>query len=78
MAARLVSGAPRRFSGEFIGLRQATGQYGIPYSTLRSYVSDGRLPAFKTPNRKVWIRPADVAALFIPIDPKEVSHECQH
>ena len=73
MAARLVTGAPRRFSGEFIGLREATAQYGIPYSTLRGYVSTGRLRAFKTPNRKVWIRPADVAALFIPVEPSEVS-----
>jgi predicted site-specific integrase-resolvase len=73
MAARLVSGPPRRFSGEFIPLRKAPAEYGIPYSTLRSYISDGRLPAFKLPNRKVFIRPADVAALFIPVEPKEIS-----
>jgi predicted site-specific integrase-resolvase len=54
-------------------LREATAQFGIPYSTLRAYVSSGKLAGFKTPNRKVWIRPADVAALFIPIDPQEVS-----
>jgi hypothetical protein len=56
--------------GEYIGLKQAKAQFGLPESTMRAYVADGRLPAYRTPSGRLWLRPQDVRALFTPVTPK--------
>lgn len=56
--------------GEFIGLNEVMRRWpGLAYSSLRAYIRSGRLPAFRTPSGKLWVRPTDVAALFTPVQP---------
>jgi hypothetical protein len=56
-------------TGEYEGLRTASARSGIPQSTLRHYVASGRVPAYRTPSRRLWFRPADIDALFTPVVP---------
>ncbi len=57
---------------ERLGLRAAADYSGLPYSTLRAYISDGSLPAMKTRNGRVWVKRTALEALFVPI---EVKHQ---
>jgi hypothetical protein len=56
--------------GEYVGLKAASARFGIPASTLRAYVADGRVPAYRTPSGRLWFRPVDINALFQPVTPK--------
>ena len=56
-APQIVIGPPT--SGEYIGLYAAVERYGLAYSSLRAWVRSGRLPAYRTPNGRVWLRPED-------------------
>jgi hypothetical protein len=56
---------------EFIGLLAAVERYGLPYSSLRAWVKSGLIPSWTTPNRRLWIRPADIEQkLFRRVEPK--------
>jgi hypothetical protein len=62
--------------GEYIGLRAVMDRWpGLAYSSLRAYIKSGQLPAFRTPSGKLWVRPADVEALFRPVEPKPQPHQ---
>jgi predicted site-specific integrase-resolvase len=50
---------------ERLGLRAAVEYSGLAYSTLRQYISDGYLPALRTPNGKLWVDRTDLDALFV-------------
>ena len=52
---------------QFIDLRTASQTTGIPYSTLRQWISEGSLPAYKVANARVRIYVEDLQALFVRI-----------
>jgi excisionase family DNA binding protein len=49
---------------ESVDLRTASGRTGIAYSTLRQWVTEGRLAAYKLPNGRIRVRVDDLNALF--------------
>jgi excisionase family DNA binding protein len=53
-------------SGEYLGLNAACRRYGLAYSTTRAKIASGELPAYRF-GRRVFLRPADIEALFQPI-----------
>lgn len=61
--------------GEYVGLREATQRFGIPYSTLRAYIASGRLKARRTPNNRIWLAITDIEALYTPIAPKRTQQQ---
>lgn len=62
--------------GEFIALLAAVERYNVPYSSLRAWVKSGLIPSWTTPNRRVWVRPADIEhKLFRPVEPKPQPQE---
>lgn len=70
-AVQIAVGKPENHGGAFIGLHAAMERWpGFAYSSLRAYIKSGRLPAFRTPSGKLWVRPADVEASFRPVEPK--------
>ena len=71
---RVVGPAPN--GGEYIGLLAAVQRYGIPYSSLRAWVRAGIIPSWRTPNRRIWLRPSDIEQkLFQPNDPPTTGDE---
>ena len=51
-----------------ITIQRASKTYDIAYSTLRQWIREGRLPAYKLANgRQVRVRIEDLEALFIPV-----------
>jgi excisionase family DNA binding protein len=52
---------------ESIDLKSASKITKIPYSTLRQWISEGRLPAYKVGGHLVRVYVADLEALFVPI-----------
>jgi predicted site-specific integrase-resolvase len=57
---------------ERLGLRAAADYTKLPPSTLRLYVSTGKLPATKTPNGRLWFEREALERLFEPV---EVKHQ---
>ena len=53
--------------GESVSIKQASEIKGIPQRTLRNWISQGALPAYKVNGFLVRIRVADLDALFVPI-----------
>lgn len=49
-------------STEFIGLREACARYPLAYSSIRNWIHSGLLPAWRTPNGRTWVKPADIEA----------------
>lgn len=47
----------------FLRLGEAARQLGVSVDTVRRYIEDGRLPAFRTPGGQTQVRAEDVAAL---------------
>lgn len=58
-------------SQNFLALSEAVNDGYAAYSTLRQYIREGELPAFKLGGR-VKIRRDDLDALLIPIEPTSV------
>lgn len=54
-------------SPTFMTLQEAAASGIAAYSTLRSYVADGRLPAVRIAG-KIRVRPEDLAVLATPIN----------
>lgn len=53
---------------EYVDLRTVERRTKIPYSTLRQWIYEGRLPAFKTANgHNVRVLVSDVRDLFTPV-----------
>jgi len=50
-----------------LSLSAAEAYTQIPASTLRSYVSSGRLKAARSPNNRLWFSVEDLDALFTPV-----------
>ncbi len=48
---------------QLIDLQTVVERTGLGYSTIRAYVSSGRLPAYRI-GRRLRVAPADVEALF--------------
>lgn len=47
----------------FLRLGEAARQLGVSVDTLRRYIDDGRVPAFRTPGGQLQVRAEDVSAL---------------
>ncbi len=58
-------------AGDYVGLRAASKLSGIPESTLRSYARSGQIRAYRTPSRRLWFKPSDLAGLFAPVVPNQ-------
>lgn len=57
-------GAPPK--QKMIRLRQIEPTYGVPYSTIRQWIYEGRLPAYRPKGgRQVFVRVEDLEALFV-------------
>jgi excisionase family DNA binding protein len=50
-----------------VTLAEAASRYGVSTRTLRRWVADGRLPAWRVGPRLIRVAPADVAALARPV-----------
>lgn len=46
--------------GEYIGLTAVVEQYPFAYSSLRAWVKAGLVPAYRTPNGRVFLRRSDI------------------
>jgi excisionase family DNA binding protein len=56
---------------ESVGLKNASRRTDIPYGTLRQYVSDGVLPAYRVgTGHRLYVFVEDIERLFVPIEPK--------
>ncbi|WP_082968402.1 helix-turn-helix domain-containing protein [Mycobacterium scrofulaceum] len=50
-----------------IPLQDVRGRYGIPYSTVRQWIREGRLKGYRVAGgRQVYIRTDELEALFVP------------
>lgn len=47
----------------FLRLGEAARQLGVSVDTIRRYIDDGRVPAFRTPGGQLQVRAEDVSAL---------------
>lgn len=55
-----------------IPLKQVPDTYGIPYSTARQWIREGRLKGYKVPGgRQVYVRVEDIEAIFVQIGGEE-------
>jgi excisionase family DNA binding protein len=48
---------------KMVDLRTIERDLGIPYSTLRQWIGEGKLPAFKVGPKAVRVRVSDLEAL---------------
>jgi excisionase family DNA binding protein len=53
---------------QYLDLKTVSARTKVPYSTLRQWVSEGKLPAYHI-RHHVRVRVADVEALIVPIAP---------
>ena len=53
-----------------VDLRAVTARTGIADRTLRDWIADGRLPAFRLPGGQIRVSVEDVRALFVKVTPK--------
>ncbi len=52
---------------KMVDLRTIERDLGIPYSTLRQWVAEGKLRAFKVGPKAVRVRVSDLEALITPV-----------
>jgi excisionase family DNA binding protein len=55
---------------ETCDLKTVRAHTGIAVPTLRDWIRDGRLPAYRLPGGQIRVRTDDVAALFERVTPK--------
>jgi excisionase family DNA binding protein len=53
-----------------VDLKTVTARTGVADRTLRDWVADGRLPAFRLPGGQIRVSVEDVQALFVKVTPK--------
>jgi excisionase family DNA binding protein len=53
-----------------VDLKTVTTRTGIATRTLRQWIAQDRLPAFRLPGGQIRVRVDDVQALFTPVTPK--------
>jgi excisionase family DNA binding protein len=54
---------------QYLDLKTVSARTRVPYSTLRQWVAQGKLPAYHI-RHHIRVRVADVEALVVPIEPK--------
>ncbi|MBZ4581102.1 excisionase family DNA-binding protein [Mycobacterium avium] len=54
---------------QLASLQQVSERTAVAISTLRDWVRDGRLPAYRLPGNNLRVRVADVEALLVPVTP---------
>lgn len=60
-----MSDHTREVLAKQIALKQITKVYGVPYSTARQWIREGRLKAYRVKGgRQVFVRIADIEAMF--------------
>jgi excisionase family DNA binding protein len=52
-----------------VDLRTLSKMFGIPYSTLRQWIRDGRLKAYKVANARIRVYVDEFESLFTPVEP---------
>jgi len=52
-----------------VDLRTLASMSGIPYSTLRQWIKDRRLPAYKVANARIRVYVDEFEKLFVPVEP---------
>ncbi len=50
---------------KMIALKRINAVYGLPYSTCRQYIREGRLKGYRV-GTQVYVKVEDLEALFIP------------
>lgn len=60
---------------EFIDQDTAADFAGVSVKTIRRFIADGRIPAYRLGKRVIRIRRSDLEALFVPIEPNEAVSE---
>ncbi len=50
---------------KMLPLRKITPIYGLPYSTCRQYIREGRLKGYRV-GTQVYVKVEDLEALFVP------------
>jgi len=60
---------------QYCDLKTVHARTAVPMSTLREWIREGKLPAFRLPGRQIRVRESDVQALFTPVTPKHQSNE---
>ena len=65
MSIQARAGAQRAV--EFCTIGQAADFLGLTERSIRRYIADGKLPAFRLGEKQIRIRVADVDTLLVPI-----------
>lgn len=61
---------------QYISITQASKQFGPSVATLKHAIERGKLPAYRFGSKgKRWVRPADVQALFVDVQPQTFSKQ---
>jgi excisionase family DNA binding protein len=50
---------------KMLPLKRINAVYGLPYSTVRQYIREGRLKAYRV-GTQVYVKVEDLEALFVP------------
>lgn len=53
---------------QWLSMPEAGARIGVKARTIRAWIADGRLPAYRVGGRAVRIKASDVDALVTPID----------
>lgn len=58
-----------RFRDEYVTVAEAAAQLGVAQSTIRRWIREERVPAYRLGDRRILLRQHDLEALAVPIRP---------
>lgn len=63
----MSTSTPVKPERKMVPLKEIHATYGIPYSTARQWIREGKLKAYRPGGgRQVYVKVEDVEALFVP------------
>lgn len=58
-----------RFRDEYVTVAEAAAQLGVAQSTIRRWIREERVPAYRLGDRRILLRQHDLEGLTVPIRP---------
>lgn len=58
-----------RFRDEYVTVAEAAAQLGVAQSTIRRWIREERVPAYRLGDRRILLRQHDLEGLAVPIRP---------
>ncbi len=62
-----------KLAAPIIGITEAAMLLGVDQRTVRRFISEGKLPAYRVGNKVVRLKRTDVEALLVPIIPRNTA-----